>query len=220
MMVAKDGGFSGTAVAVATVGGLFVYFGINNIPFLEGIREFLRGDPPKPRPTTPAILPPELNPLVGAIRRGGFGVPNGGTPGGGTGTGDGSGSSSGNMIVDAAKKYLGVPYVWGGHSRAGMDCSGFVTVVLKDVGVTNLPSMTHTVTGQFLIWSGAQTVPRGDCRAGDLVCWTGHIGIAVDNGNMIHAPTFGQNVQIGKIWNAPAPVIRRVKSTSGGSRAS
>lgn len=218
-MAAKDGGFSGTAVAVMTVGGLFVYFGINNIPFLEGLREFLRGDPPKPRPTTPATLPAELNPLVGAIRRGGFGVPNnGGDTGGGTGTGS-SGSSSGNMIVDAAKKYLGVPYVWGGHSRAGMDCSGFVTVVLKDIGMTNLPSMTHTVTGQFLLWNGAQTVPRSDCRAGDLVCWTGHIGIAVDQNNMIHAPTFGQSVQIGKIWNAPAPIIRRVKTSSGGNRA-
>lgn len=216
--MAKDGGFSGTAVAVMTVGGLFVYFGINNIPFLEGLREFLRGDPPKPRPTTPATLPPELNPLVGAIVRGGLGTSLADRVPGNTGGGDGS--SSGNAIVDAAKKYLGVPYVWGGHSRAGMDCSGFVTVVLKDVGHTNLPSMTHTVTGQFLVWNGAQTVGRSDCRAGDLVCWTGHIGIAVDRDNMIHAPTFGQSVQIGKIWNAPAPVIRRVKTPSGGgSRA-
>lgn len=222
-MATKDGGFSGTAVAVMTIGGLFVYFGINNIPFLEGLREFLRGDPPKPRPTTPATLPPELNPLVGAIKR----SASRGTSifdrlpdsTGGGGEAGSSGGSSGSIIVDAAKKYLGVPYVWGGHSPSGMDCSGFVTVVLKDVGVTNLPSMTHTVTGQFLVWNGAQTISRGDCRAGDLVCWTGHIGIAVDNANMIHAPTFGQSVQIGKIWNAPAPVIRRVKSSSSGRNA-
>lgn len=218
-MASQDGGFSGTAVAVLTVGGLFVYFGINNIPFLEGLREFLRGEPPKPRPVTPAPLPPELNPLVSAIVRGGLGSTAGnGTTGGGTATDSIPGGSS--AIVNAAKKYLGVPYVWGGHSAKGMDCSGFVTVVLKDVGVTGLPSMTHTVTGQFLVWSGAQTVSRAQCQAGDLVCWTGHIGIAVDNASMIHAPTFGQNVQIGKIWNAPAPIIRRVKSTSsGGSRA-
>lgn len=217
-MASQDGGFSGTAVAVLTVGGLFVYFGINNIPFLEGLREFLRGEPPKPRPVTPATLPPELNPLVSAIVRGGLGSTAGsGTTGGGGST---TGSTSGDAIVNAAKKYLGVPYVWGGHSAKGMDCSGFVTVVLKDVGVTGLPDMTHTHTTRFLVWNGAQTVSRTQCQAGDLVCWMGHIGIAVDNVSMIHAPTFGQNVQIGKIWWEPAPVIRRVKSTiSGGSRA-
>jgi cell wall-associated NlpC family hydrolase len=209
--VAAQGGFSGTSIAVLTVGGLFVYFGINNIPFLEGLREFLRGEPPKPRPTTPAVLPEELALTGNPIVRGGFGT----TPGTGTGTGGGTGDATGGAaIVQAARKYLGVPYVWGGHSPRGMDCSGLVTVALKDVGVTGLPSMTHTVTLQFLAWSGAQTVPRDSCRAGDLVCWTGHIGIATDRDNMIHAPTFGQNVQVGKIWNVPAPVIRRVKATA------
>lgn len=217
-MASQDGGFSGTAVAVLTVGGLFVYFGINNIPFLEGLREFLRGEPPKPRPVTPAPLPPELNPLVSAIVRGGLGSTAGsGTTGGGGST---MGSTSGDAIVNAAKKYLGVPYVWGGHSAKGMDCSGLVTVVLKDVGITGLPDMTHTHTTRFLVWNGAQTVSREQCQAGDLVCWGGHIGIAVDNTSMIHAPTFGQNVQIGKIWWTPSPIIRRVKTTnSGGSRA-
>lgn len=226
-MAATDGGISGTSVAVLTIGGLFVYFGLNNIPFLEGVREFLRGEPPKPRPTTPTPIPAELNPLTERIIRGGLGVTGaqspGGTIGGGLST---DGSASGSNIVAAARRYLGVPYVWGGHSPAGMDCSGFVTVVLKDVGITNLPSMTHTVTGQFLAWTGAQNVPRSDMRAGDLVCWSGHIGIAVDNVSMIHAPTFGQNVQIGKVWALPPPVIRRVKSqastgssSGGGNRA-
>jgi peptidoglycan DL-endopeptidase CwlO len=220
-MAERDGGFSGAAVAVLTVGGLLVYFGINNIPVLEGVREFLRGEPPKRRPTTPTALPAELNPLLEAVTRTGGGLStdgSGDTTGGGLST---DGSGSGSAIVTAARRYLGVPYVWGGHSPAGMDCSGFVTVVLKDVGVTNLPSMTHTVTGQFLVWTGAQTVPRSDMRAGDLVCWTGHIGIAVDNTSMIHAPTFGQSVQIGKVWSLPAPVIRRVKlsGSGGGNRA-
>lgn len=217
--MADSGGFSGVALTTATVGGLLVYFGVKNVPVLEGLREFLKGKTPTPRPATRTTLPPELNPLLGAIQRNNIGLGqrhpvDGGVDGGGLA--GGIGGSTGNAISDSAKKYLGVPYVWGGHSKNGMDCSGLVTVALKDIGVTGLPSMTHTVTGQFLVWGGAQTVPRADMRAGDLVCWGGHIGIAVDNTSMIHAPTFGQVVQIGKVWNVPAPVIRRVKSTSIG----
>lgn len=213
-MASDNGGFSGTALTVATVGGMLIYFGIRNVPVLEGLRSFLRGEVPTPRPSTPATLPPELNPLLAAIRvqsditlgtRHPVEVPGGGTPEGSLG------GTTGNAISDAAKKYLGVPYVWGGHSASGMDCSGLVTVALKDVGITNLPSMVHTVTTQFLAWSGAANVARSDMRAGDLVCWEGHIGIAVDNTRMIHAPTFGDVVKISTVWNVPPPVIRRVK---------
>lgn len=217
-MADKGGGLSGLAVATATVGGLLLYFGIRNVPVLEGLREFLKGKVPTPRPKTPATLPPELNPLLERVQRSLTLSPSHPVPVPGGGLEEGTlGGSSGHAIADAAKKYLGVPYVWGGHSRAGMDCSGLVTVALKDAGYTNLPSMTHTVTGQFMGWGGAQTISRSQMAAGDLVCWSTHIGIAVDNTNMIHAPTFGEVVKIGKVWNLPTPpVIRRVKSTGGG----
>jgi cell wall-associated NlpC family hydrolase len=111
-------------------------------------------------------------------------------------------------IADDARKYLGVPYKWGGADPNGFDCSGLVTWVLHhDLGY-NLPSNTHTVTLQFLTWTGASDVPRSQATAGDLCCSTGHIGIAVDGSNMIHAPDIGDHVKIGPIQTGM--VIRRV----------
>lgn len=207
---------------MATVGGFFVWIGIRNVPILEGLRELVKGKAPTPRPSTSTPTPPELQPDTGTITPG--------TPGGFDGNGGFPGADSffGNAgIADAARKYIGNPYVWGGavptqHGGPGVDCSGLVTWVLaKDMGLKTLPSSSHTVTGQFLVWSGATTIPRDQCSAGDLVCWAGHIGIAVDRENMIHAPDIGQTVKQSKIWNIPPPVIRRVKmgTTVGGTPA-
>lgn len=194
-MAQSGGGISGTGVALATAGGFLLYIGIRNVPFLDGLRSFLKGKVPQARAKTPAVIPPELQ------------FP------GDTGAAPASGGGLGLQIAQSAQKYLGIPYRWGGADpQGGFDCSGLVTWVLHhDLGI-ELPSDDHTVTGQFLLWGGAQTIP-GPPNAGDLVCWTGHIGIAIDGKRMIHAPDVGQNVTVSNIWLFPPPVFRRVKGT-------
>lgn len=202
----KSGGISGVALTVGAAGAFFVYAGIRNVSPLDGLRQLLRGQVPTGKPPVIAELPGALEfaraDAAGAAL---FGSAAAGSVGAG-----------GNArVAEAAKKYLGTPYVWGGHAPGGFDCSGLVTwVLVHDIGLTNLPNSTHTTTLPFMGWSGAQTINRSDMAAGDLVCWAGHIGIAVDGTNMVHAPDVGQVVKIGRVWNVPAPIIRRIRMPS------
>lgn len=110
-------------------------------------------------------------------------------------------SSGGNgNIVENAKKYLGVPYVWGGTSKAGVDCSGLTTLALKEAGI----SIPRTAADQYKCNSGTR-VDRSQLQPGDLVFFTGsngsksnpgHVGIYVGNGQMVHAPSPGKTVRI------------------------
>jgi cell wall-associated NlpC family hydrolase len=105
----------------------------------------------------------------------------------------------------------------GGATPAGWDCSGFVTYLLHhDLGL-NLPSNSHTTSQQFLVWSGATTVPREQCQAGDLICWITHIAIATGPDTGIGAQNPRQGTISGPIKNlgpgtGETYVIRRVKA--------
>lgn len=114
-----------------------------------------------------------------------------------------------SAVVDSARKYLGTPYVWGGTSPSGFDCSGFTQYVLAQNG----KSIPRTSQEQF---ASGQAVDKSQLQAGDLVFydWSGgteatHVGIYEGNGKMIHAPhsgdvvkevdfnSYGQNVYLG-----------------------
>jgi peptidoglycan DL-endopeptidase CwlO len=94
-------------------------------------------------------------------------------------------------VVGIAMRYLGVPYVWGGASPSGFDCSGFVMYVYAQVGV----SLPHYTGAQ---WNVGVPVSRGDLQPGDLVFFDGlgHVGIYIGGGQFIHAPHTGTVVQI------------------------
>jgi len=96
-------------------------------------------------------------------------------------------------VVGVAMRYLGVPYVWGGASPSGFDCSGFVMYVFAQVGV----SLPHYTVAQWS-YSNAVSVPRDELQPGDLVFFAGlgHVGIYVGNGQFIHAPHTGDVVRI------------------------
>jgi cell wall-associated NlpC family hydrolase len=106
-------------------------------------------------------------------------------------------SGSTNGLVGFAKKFLGVPYVWGGTSPTGFDCSGFVQYVYRHMGV-NLPRISADQA------RAGKRISFADLRPGDLVAidnssrnnGADHIGIYVGNGMVINAPRPGRSVEI------------------------
>jgi cell wall-associated NlpC family hydrolase len=136
-------------------------------------------------------------------------------------------------VVAEAMKYKGrVPYVYGGASPRGWDCSGFINYLLgHDLkmtlpgGIKGFQGQTHgPVVVSYATWSGAQTV-KGAPSPGDLVIWAGlgplgHIGIVTGPDQMISAldPQYGTAVTPIRGFGPPgAPIsYRRVKGTSAG----
>jgi cell wall-associated NlpC family hydrolase len=113
----------------------------------------------------------------------------------------------GSSIVSKARQYLGTPYRSGGSTPAGFDCSGFTQYVFKQFGI----GLPRTSGGQGSVGG---YVSKGDLRPGDLVVFSGHVGIYVGNGNMIHSPRTGKSVEITSIntayWRAKYISGRRV----------
>lgn len=96
-------------------------------------------------------------------------------------------SDAGQVIVDTAMKYLGVPYLWGGTSSSGFDCSGLVYYVYKECGY----SINRTAAS---IYQNGTYVEKANLKVGDAVCFTtnssasiGHVGIYIGNGQFIHS---------------------------------
>jgi peptidoglycan DL-endopeptidase CwlO len=93
-------------------------------------------------------------------------------------------------VVTYAKRFVGVPYVYGGSSPRGFDCSGLTTYVYKHFGI-GLPRTTYSQIG------AGHRVARNHLRPGDLLFFgTGHVGMYVGNGRFIHAPRSGTRVRI------------------------
>ncbi len=108
-----------------------------------------------------------------------------------------SGSEKGQLVVATASKYLGVPYVYGGTSPQGFDCSGLVQYVFRELGVSlNRVAADQTAHGI--------PVTRENLLPGDIVFFhntnkytrINHVGIYVGDGNFIHAPQTGDVVKI------------------------
>ena len=114
--------------------------------------------------------------------------------------------SVGGRIVQAAIRYLGLPYVWGGGSvkgpsSGGFDCSGLTSYAVYDATAGFiLPRTSETQ------WNVGVEVPLEDARPGDLLFgnWgsggPGHVAIYLGNGQMVHAPTTGDVVRIAPVF--------------------
>ena len=126
--------------------------------------------------------------------------------------GTASGTATGTMVLDAAQKYVGLPYVWGGNDPAvGLDCSSFVQNVFKDLGYS-LPRVTWDQMN-----SGTKVDSLAQAQPGDLLFSHdgGHVAIYLGNGKAVDAPQPGQTIQVRDAWETDANLttIRRILPT-------
>ncbi|MCL2595148.1 MAG: C40 family peptidase [Promicromonosporaceae bacterium] len=110
-------------------------------------------------------------------------------------------SVSGVAVLEIAARYVGVPYVFGGSTPAGFDCSGFTRHVFAQVGI-NLPRTSRAQRNAGTVVSAA------DARPGDLIWWPGHVAIYAGNGQMIDSPRPGDHVRFRAISRANVTFIR------------
>ena len=113
--------------------------------------------------------------------------------------------SLGQQIANYAVQFRGNPYVYGGTSLTnGADCSGFVMSVFKKFGI----SLPRTSGAQGV--SGRRVASISQAQPGDLIAYTGHIGIYIGNGKLIHASSPRTGIIISNVNYRPIKSIRRI----------
>ncbi len=120
--------------------------------------------------------------------------------------------TTGQSIVDEARKYLGVPYVWGGtNPKTGLDCSGLVQVVYDKFGV-DLPRVSYQQARE-----GSPVASLAQAKPGDLLAFGSpvhHIAIYAGDNKMIEAPRPGLAVRVSDIYEKPIAIRRVLPDTS------
>ncbi|WP_343048024.1 C40 family peptidase [Cellulomonas humilata] len=111
-------------------------------------------------------------------------------------------SVSGNAVLEIAARYVGTPYLSGGTTPEGFDCSGFTSYVFAQLGI----SLPRTSTGQK---AAGTIVSRADALPGDLIWSPGHISIYAGGNEQIDSPRPGKTVQFRSIWQS-SPVFIRI----------
>ncbi|ADG73683.1 NLP/P60 protein [Cellulomonas flavigena DSM 20109] len=110
-------------------------------------------------------------------------------------------SVAGNAVLEVAARYVGVPYVYGGTTPDGFDCSGFTSYVYAQLGIT----LPRTSSAQR---NAGTVVSRADAQPGDIIWSPGHIGIYAGGNQMIDSPRPGKTVQFRTIWQSNPTFIR------------
>jgi len=108
-------------------------------------------------------------------------------------------------FVAVAEHFLGAPYVWGGKTAAGLDCSGLIQAALQATGKA-APRDTDMMEKAL-----GDAVSLSDLRRGDLIFWKGHMGVMLDETRLLHANAFHMVVAIEPLDVA----VERIKAVAG-----
>jgi len=108
-------------------------------------------------------------------------------------------------FVTVAEHFLGAPYVWGGKTYAGLDCSGLIQTALQAVGKA-APRDTDMMEKAL-----GDVASLSDLRRGDLVFWKGHMGVMLDETRLLHANAFHMAVTIEPL----AEAVARIEKIAG-----
>ncbi len=115
------------------------------------------------------------------------------------------GSGTGNAVASYALQFVGNPYVYGGTSLTnGADCSGFVMAVYSHFGV-GLPHSSGAQRG-----CGYDVGGLGNAQPGDIVCYSGHVGIYIGNGQIVHASTAATGIKVSNAGYRQVLSVRRI----------
>ena len=118
--------------------------------------------------------------------------------------GGGSGSAGGSSIASFASQFVGNPYVYGGSSLTnGTDCSGFVMSVYSAFGI-GLPHSSSALRGC------GYEVSLSSAQPGDIVCYSGHVGIYIGNGTIVHASTPSSGITYSNVTYRSPICVRRI----------
>ena len=127
----------------------------------------------------------------------------------GSGTGDKVvGSGTGAEVAEYALQFVGNPYVWGGVSLTnGADCSGFIMSVYAQFGY----SLPHS---SFSMRKSGIGVSLADAKAGDIICYSGHVGLYIGNGRIVHAKGDEYGIVTDPVyygWGGKGPAVLAVR---------
>lgn len=115
------------------------------------------------------------------------------------------GSEMGKSVIDYATQFVGNPYVWGGSSLTnGTDCSGFVMSVYSNFGVS-LPHSSSALRSKGYDVGGLE-----NAQPGDIVCYSGHVGLYVGNGQIVHASTSKTGIIVSSATYRNILAVRRI----------
>lgn len=197
---------NGKALAVSSIGTLFIWSGIKGWSVLGTIGDVITGSKPTGQITNPLTSPTQPSGTVGT---GVDGAPS-------------IGQTVGEVtIADYALAYQGHAYKFGGapgpDGSKPWDCSSFTNFVVgvragmaipgykagKYTGTTHGPA-----TGQWAVWPGMTSVKRADVQRGDIVVFLGHMGIAISNSHMISALNPRAGTKISAITGFGKPLVR------------